>query len=304
MNAINTLKKIYNKGVKEGNKRGFADKFKLAMRTFEKTLKKDIKVTFDKVEYLDGYFIFGMGNNSVVHFKLKDTPGWKYGIWWSIPKKYYDKDTKKMTLPKYVNGSFFAQYEENIDKFKPSASTICCDFTIVPGDSHSYLFEIAQNIKFIINEPYLAFCRDACYNDYNHEYLSRRKAKKIYKDWRKKEDTTKRLRRVLDNKFIKFVKKLFEEEFNNDNMIIIDRGQHCSPRYELYARQSYYSELDEGCYDLFTDEDENIKNKWVKKISQLEKIASKHNVFWWRPFNSVLYIMPDKKYNCLKKYSK
>lgn len=301
--GLEAIKKIYDKGVKEGNKKGFADKFKLAMKTFEKTIKKDINVTFDKVEYLDGYFIFGMGNNSVVHFKLKETPGWKYGIWWDIPEKYYDKESKKRVLPDYVKGAFFAQYEENIDKFKPSASTISCDFTLVPGESHSYLFEISRNIKFIMNEPYLAFCRDACYNDYNHEYLSRRKAKKIYKNWRKEKETKVKWTKVLDNKFINFVKKMFNEEFKNGNILIVDTGENCSPRYELCAKHSYYSDLEERCYDLFTDDDKEMENKWDKKIDKFEKIAENHKAYWFRPFNKVLCVVSDKKFDTLKKYS-
>jgi hypothetical protein len=50
-----------------------------------------------------GYFFFYTGRNSVCHFRLKETPYWKYGIWLN-------------------NEGFaiFGEHEELIDKFKPS----------------------------------------------------------------------------------------------------------------------------------------------------------------------------------------
>lgn len=159
--GIKAVTDMYENNVKKNNKKGFADTFKKGMKIFEKLIKQDLEVvTFKNVKYLDGYFIFGMGDNSVVHFNLKETPGWKYGIWWNIPKKYYDKKSKKYILPDYIEGTFFAQYEQNIDKFKPSASSICEEFTIVPNDKfHSNcLYSISEQINYIIKEPYLAFC--------------------------------------------------------------------------------------------------------------------------------------------------
>lgn len=177
------LEATYKKGVKQGNKKGFVDIFKY-MCKFEDVIREFMKVTFKNVQYLDGYFIFGTGIN-VIHFNLEETPNWKYGVWWNMPKKYYDKETKKYVLPEYIEGHFFAKYEENIIKFEPRTSTIKCDFTIAPNEEQSHLYSVIRNIDFIIKEPYLAFCRDYCLKDYNLEYLSRNKAKKIYKEWQK-----------------------------------------------------------------------------------------------------------------------
>lgn len=307
--GLEAIKKNYDKGVKAGDKRGFADKFKLAMKTFENILKEDIKVKFKEVKYLDGYFIFETGTNSVVHFKLEETPGWKYGIWWRIPKKYYSKEEKKMVLPKYVEGHFFAQYEENIGKFKPSASNIECKFSIVPGDKHGSLYSIARNIEFIMKEPYLAFCRDYCYENYNYEYLSRSKAKKIYKKWRKREDNEVKYRKILDERFIAFVKDMLKEEIENDNAFIIDRGESWSPRYDIFIKASYYPNLniEKGCcFGLFDNEDTKsvkAKAKWDKEIKKCEKISNKYHFYWFRPFDDSFNLIEDKNYNKLKRYA-
>ena len=63
------------------------------------------------VEFLDGYFIFEHGKDTVVYFHIKELRGWKFGIW-------FQKDNEDIKF------DFFAQYERDIDKFKPSASNL------------------------------------------------------------------------------------------------------------------------------------------------------------------------------------
>lgn len=306
LDALDAIQKIYTDGVKSNDKKGFGDKFKLAMKTFEKAIKKDIKVKFKDVKYLDGYFIFGTGTNSVVHFRLEETPGWLYGIWWSIPKKYYNKKEKKMLLPEYVEGHFFAQYEKNIGKFKPSASTIQCEFSIVPNDNHCSLYNVARNIEFIMKEPYLAFCRDNCFKDYNYEYLSRSEARRIYKRWHKKEYNYNKWNKILDDRFIAFVKRLYRKEFESNDFCITDNGEDCYPRYDIAARASCFPNLEpQDSYCLFDESDTlgiKAKTKWDKRVKKYKKIADRYNFVWYQPFNELFHVVEDKKYDKLKKY--
>ena len=314
--GLEQLAKIYEKGVKEGNKKGFADTFKQAMKTFEKALKEECfnkwnketstTITFQNVKYGDGYFIFGMGDNSVVHFNLKETPGWKYGIWWNLPKKFYDKNTKKYVLPNYVEGTFFAQYEEDIDKFKPSASAICENFTIVPNEKHCFgsVWTIARHIKFIINEPYLAFCRHHLMCDYNTEYLSRAKAKHMYFKYVKEKKNREKYTQYYSQKFLKFVTKLLAGYEDGSKLHIIDRGDGWSPRYDIMAKQSDYPDLEPGCYDLFdTDvpEGAQLRKKWDAYFTKCVKRADKHGVY----LSIVLYpsfeVVVDKYWKSIMK---
>ena len=147
----------YKYEVKKADERGLADTFKKCSEIFFRdATNEEIKFNFRDVEYLDGYFLFGMGTNSVVHFHIDECPGWKFGIWWG------DKDENNNS----VSGEFFAQFEDTIDKFKPSASQYCISITIDLDDDNLWsLYDVRDAIKYIANEPYLAFCRDYCYWD-------------------------------------------------------------------------------------------------------------------------------------------
>ena len=307
MPTIEKIEEFYKDSVKEQDKKGYAGKFKAAMKAFEKDVSEKAGVTFEEIQYLDGYFIFGKGTNSVVHFKLKETPGWKYGIWWESPKRpYYDKLLKKYIKPEYIEGVFFAQYEKTIDKFKPAASTIQCNFSIVPNkDEYNDLYEIRKNIAFIMEEPYLAFLRSYDGVDYNHTYISRKQAKKEFDLWLKDSKNQDKWRKKLDNMLIKFVKKLFNEEFKDDVMMIIDCGDNWSPRYEIIMRESYWKDTPDmtpgHSYNLFDDDIADLKKKWDKKLDQLRRLEDKHNVLWFRCLDDDFIIVKDKKYDELKK---
>ncbi len=71
------------------------------------------KFTITDEQYLEGYFVFDFGKNSVCHFKLKETPGWLYGIWLGTKQNGYKYKYK-----------LIGEHEEFIDKFKPSRTYI------------------------------------------------------------------------------------------------------------------------------------------------------------------------------------
>ena len=71
------------------------------------------------VRWLDGYFIFEMGEDAVVHFRIKELKGWLFGIWFGQnidPENYIDR--------------LFWQYEKDIDKFKPTRSHFVVDIPV------------------------------------------------------------------------------------------------------------------------------------------------------------------------------
>ena len=298
--GLEAIEKFYKKSVKEEDKKGFAKKYKDAMKAFIKTISKSQNVTFENIEYLDGYYIFGKGTNSIVHFELKETPNWKYGIWWSIPKKVYNNVEKKMIQPIYVEGIFFAQYKDIIDKFKPSASTIQSSFTIVPEDKYNDIYHIGRYIDFIRTEPYLAFCRDYDFQDYNMEYLSRRKAKHIFKEWKRTDGHIKKWEQKLNDRFMNFVRNMFDDVIKNDDMCILDRGEDWSPSHQIYIKKSYFPENNDlicGCYSLFNEDNKDLKAKWDKMVKKLDKFSDRHNLIWYKPVDDDFILVDDKNWN-------
>ena len=127
-NPLLVVSDMYNAQVEEHDKAGYAQRLKEATEVFFKDVNTmfnffdENPVHFTDVEYLDGYFVFGFGTNTVVHFHIDECPGWLFAIWWDIPD-----DSEE--LANTIKGKFFTQYEETVDKFKPSRSEICSNRT-------------------------------------------------------------------------------------------------------------------------------------------------------------------------------
>lgn len=179
-NPMQALFEMYDAQVAEHDKAGYAQKFKDCTDLFFKDVGEHwhfekAPIHFTDVEYLDGYFLFGMGTNSVIHFHVAECPGWKFAIWWETPE---DKDDDDI-----ITGQFFTQYEETIDKFKPSRSDMCIKIVMRLDVDEPYCedyVDAANIINFIKNEPALAFCRDYWGWDYNAEYHTREEAQIEY----------------------------------------------------------------------------------------------------------------------------
>ena len=283
-NPFESLAEIYDDSVKEHDKAGFADKFKACTEQFLKGINEEINfvddpVHFEDIEYLDGYFIFGTGTNSVIHFHIKECPGWLFGIWWSAP----DEDKPEQ---KYITGEFFAQFEEAIDKFKPSNSEICITITAVPDSDTDSFWSAAKLINFIKNEPYLAFCRDYCFWDYNEEFHTREEAKAKYDAFREYKDNKEKYTKLLDEKILSFVNEKIVPCFNNAE--VIDRGDSWSPRYYLYAPIEDNDDLfpETGLYDWFEQDDEDgqrLLEEFNKLIKECEEISDEHDILYYTP---------------------
>jgi len=280
-NPFEALKIMYDEHVEEANKKGNTVLFKEAANYFFKTLNdKDVtKFTFIDIEYLDGYFIFGMGTNSVVHFHIKECPGWKFGIWWDEPKSATE-----------VSGKWFAQFEETIDKFKPSASIFYQEFNI----KGSGIEDIRKDIEFIKNNPYLAFCRDY----YGYDYLSGEEAKQQYDEWREKTDREKVLTIEWDSKILEWVKINILPLFTD---AIIIEEEDCRPKYEVVApldknldivgKPGYYS----WYADEMTEEDIELSKEFNILIEEAKKIFEEIDSYYFSPIQPCILFRKRKE---------
>lgn len=189
------------------------------MRRIQKVLAANgLQVDFYDLEFFDGYFIFYRGSSKVAQFKIKQAPGWLFGIWWD------DNISED-----YNNGELFAQYEENIDKFKPSRSAFCVSCIgptkQIPNAEET---DYTDMVKFIIKEPYLAFYRDYNGVDYNRKYITRKEAKKVYIKWRNEAAQEKKNKDKLNHKVYSLLRRHIKDFKLQDN------GEYCYPRYTVY----------------------------------------------------------------------
>ena len=82
---------------------------------FELLVSSAKKQGYDIVDsrWVNSYFIFETGEDSIVHFKVKQCNGWLFGVWF-INGNDDTPDKRRFEL--------FGQPENCIDKFKPSRS--------------------------------------------------------------------------------------------------------------------------------------------------------------------------------------
>lgn len=115
--------------------------------------------TIKSKKYLDGYFVFHYGKNSVCHFRLKEIPDWKFGIW--LNNKGY---------------SIFGEHEALIGKFKPSRTPI----------SEESAKDFIKDVSEIIKNPKSAFVESLCC-DFNSEWTDEQINKEWDEFWQDKE---------------------------------------------------------------------------------------------------------------------
>lgn len=120
------------------------------------------------ISYGDGYFIFEMGEDSVVHFKIKEVwKNWKFGMWINSEElnNYNEEENKDTPRTKESNVvQIFCQHEHTLDKFKPSRSALCVD--LKPSDfKHDWNWYPLENmLKMIKYHPII------CWNDFCGDY--------------------------------------------------------------------------------------------------------------------------------------
>lgn len=217
------------------------------------------------VRYSDGHFIFEHGKDSVVHFHLKECKGWLFGIWWDME----DKD----------QFDFFTQYEREIDKFKPSASTFCVTQL---NYSKSKIAEelkwwVCPTLKFIRDYPYVAWYYDLngviSASTYTTPWQARFEFYKYalkyyhYYPWR-------------ERRYVKRYKKLLEKACASilEDPVIVDKdkdGWICYPRFEVVCKGLIKEQT--GTDNIFhvDFEDAGVDDKLLKGMKKFDKKAEK-----------------------------
>lgn len=309
MADLSALVNFYKEAVEREDANGFAEVFKQATEMLFEQLpkalswKKDLVFTVEDVIYLDGYFMFGRGTNSVVHFHIKETPGWLYGIWWSpVEDKEASTGEKKVYVTDRLHCDIFAQFEEEIDKFKPSASMVSDSFNFwLDSKSNGSLWNIARDILFIRDEPYLAFYRDIHFSDFNREYVSRETAELEYKSYLKKKQDEIEIKALNNKEMLDFINEAFAEFIEQKAFIVYDRGSSWSPRYNLVMKNIFVdSGLEDGTHELFEmgfDGEDDCRADYKKLLAECERRAADADIWWSKPFHGRVDVVSEERFN-------
>lgn len=297
--ALTGLVNMYEDSVHENDKKGYSEVFynitqKLLYETlpaefsefYHRRTRKNLTFTVQDIEYLDGYFIFGMGTNSVIHFTLKEAPGWRFGIWYSV-----DKNNR-------VSFECFGQYEMNIDKFKPSRSYFCKEIHLSEDPLNFetlYLYNLVEMFGFIIYEPALAYCRDAYGWNYNTEYHSRKEAQCTMARDIRKEELRQSFKEYAAQKQLEFFRNLFREGIEHGE-VAFDAEELTSPKYSVYFKALPDEET--GCFGGLLDFAfyaydnpfyENAKEEYQTLMKKLKHEAETLDLYFWDEWDSRYY---------------
>jgi hypothetical protein len=109
----------------------------------------------------------------VTNFYLNKCRGWIFGLW------IQPQASNNGVLEYEIN--FFADYENNIDKFKPSATFLCETITIKDEEdlklempTQMFWYYVKDLISMIEKQPYIAYYMNVHflkYPNYNHYFL-------------------------------------------------------------------------------------------------------------------------------------
>ena len=224
----------------------------------------------------NGYFIFDMGENSVVNFWIKELKGWKFGIWFYSPKP--DEDGKK----KRDYCQFFAQRELFIDKFKPAASNYCEKIEAYEEDNKffdkfSTLYVIKNMLYEMKYHPFISFYKGVAYND----YIDRKSLIWFYikENWDVrfydcKENFNRWKDCTITRIYLNHVKKVLEKKPNVGTVKVIDGEDEDWSSYPRYHIDVYFNK------DSTELEEAEIQEKYFNN-SFYTKVVSKECYFYF-----------------------
>lgn len=217
------------------------------------------------VRYGDGYLI-QYDKDSVVTFHIKECKGWLFGLWWEKDHKTFD---------------FFAQYEKEIDKFKPCASTFTQSGYLSGVGSNmetTVNWDILPIIKFIKKHRYLAWNYDQHSCVYVWDYVGRFKAWRNYiKHWWKYYVRLPRIKKKMVQRYLILMDKFGKSCLCNYRIIDGNKGGFsCSPRFEIICDSILGEDLAPGFYEIDYRKElaldfSKSADKYISKLERLDK---------------------------------
>lgn len=122
----------------------------------EEQLKEEYKIELYDKEYGCGYGFFDCDKDSIIEFKVKGLSKWKFGCWFSKNNG--------------IKATIFTQFEQHIDKFKPSRSALRCEEFVGYRDGRKYidkydlegmsLFDLPEMINYMKKHPVKSYWID------------------------------------------------------------------------------------------------------------------------------------------------
>lgn len=222
-----------------------------------------------------------------ITFHLKALPEWLCCI-------KLDGIINNDALIKYL---FFTQYEAEIrdfDFFKsPLRSVFFQEDNLKPGDPEWFNKEQINNIldiiKYILKEPYLAYCK-AVYDNVDKEatYMTRIKSEYQYRSDARHRKIQDFINQILDKQLYRTLCKFIKRNFKPNKVELCDDDERPYHRYHVVM---YYKDFPQkvisgpGMYDW-----RNVDNLFNKKFKKQERMMSFIGYYRYSRFSSSIEV--------------
>ena len=230
---------------------------------------KENKFTPTNIEYGNGYFIFDMGDDGVVHFDIKELHGWKFAMW-------IETDAEKLKNSDgedYPAVQFFCRHKLDLDKFKPSRSFFIVKFSLdeIQQEDPFGLWEIRNILNMIKRHPFVAFDMSWSQSNLSDEsyigcYLRvlRYEIRDKLREWCK--DTWVRVWHGSKVWFIRKYKVVDSAELIDNN----HDGCKCYPRYDMKIH-----------FKKISDDEQEQERAEVKMLNTFFRKGYYRNMHLW-----------------------
>lgn len=223
--------------------------------------------TYD-VNFGDGYFIFSMGDNSVMHFKIKGLKRWLFGAWITYGKEC--PNNAPFVIQVFCQPILF------LDKFKPSRGYFSVDVTpnmfiggnIAHEPPYFTLYELIDYLNFMKKHEAVFFCCESDITRFDSVIkckfrMFRDYIKHYYDNWHRKQLYNKMQFYIRLGGKLNLISTAYDRDRLNEN-------KHINDYYHIYARNSignilakHIKKLNDKDYDLGTVYIYNVICDWM-----------------------------------------
>lgn len=195
-------------------------------KDFKRIIKSHYKInvrSFNDTYYGDDRYI-----RTKYNFTIDEVPNWLFGLWFTNNINTY---------------AFFAQYEDNINKFKPTQSTLLATGKYIKN-SYSNFNKALELITFIQHNNAKAFYMDDHFKKYINPQVD---VDEYYNDFLKHQELERELIPQYDNKILNVISEYMSTQEPNISWFIMYRDDN----YWIYAHDA---ELKKPGTYMFWDE--------------------------------------------------
>ena len=236
------------------------------------------------------------------YFRVKEIPGWRFGVWLSEPRADQDCYDGKGNV-REIHGTWFCSYEKHIDKFYPSRCNFAGDFAIILNEGYSYCKPIHYPTSFILyalnfirKNKYIAWYYDV---DSGTPYARVSKSKAFIEYCKENlYDWWDKTAKAILNKFTLSIYRKYNF-YGLKNAQIYDRGPTWYPRFEMRCPLEGNEEMfGESGYSWPDERFEKFLQKKLKKVHILATILGKR--YYSIPIDDVILVYDNIDVVCHK----